>query len=276
MTIENLTRNDEVAAVVLKTMDYSKFDLHKLNREVCENQTKVIEKSIKEFKDYADDTPILVTMYHDKFIILDGQHRFKTRQKMGLPLFYKIANHVKIDDVPNLNGTNKKWGLDDYVNSYAKNGNKNYIQLLEFLQKFPKLSVKSATRIMGYHDRGSQLSSKDSLCNANIRAELFVYPTGNSHVLNATRVCELAPFFIKKNASCHRDLVSAYMSHLKPTNMYDHDTMLRALDTELKNSGTNLLHLPKGTVAVATALNNIYRKHTRGSNRIMFDGIHTL
>jgi len=265
-----LTKNDAVVAVIKETMEYDKFAFHDLNRDTSDNQQRVLTKSIS-IKDYADDTPILVKIYKGKLIILDGQHRYKTRKALGLPIYYKVANHVDIPDVPNLNGTNKKWDLSDYVMSYSKHGNDNYTKLIQFTEKYSPLAIRSAIRIMGYHDRGSQINSDNSILNnANVKSGLFVYPTTTTHIVDAECITELVPFF---GRGYNRELISAYMSHLKPTPDYNQNTMVRALETELNNKGTEYLTMPNTTLGVATLLNRLYVKYSRGKNRIMFNGV---
>ena len=264
---------DKVVSEIRMTTNYAKFQFHLLNRDVNENQCKVIAQSISN-KDYKDDTPILVKYVSGKLIILDGQHRFTERMRLGLPVYYKVANHVDIHDVPNLNGTNKKWDLADYVDSYAKSGNQNYINLVKFVEKFSDLgdnrepmAMGSAIRIMGYHDRGSQIvTDANTRSNANVKAGNFIYPTTADHHTDAKNICDLAEYFGK---GFHRNIVSAYLTYLKPTDGYDHDRMLKNLEREFNNKGGYIVMPSKGK-DFAELLNRIYNANYKASSRIRF------
>ena len=63
--------------------------------------------------------------------IIDGNHRFATAIKLGIPVKYVIDNTHEIE-VAKLNNTQKPWTTTDYVGCYASRGNDNYIELQRF------------------------------------------------------------------------------------------------------------------------------------------------
>ncbi len=108
-----------------KTTDYEKFKLLDFNRKKLDrNHINKIKESIT--KNGYIGSPILV---NEDFEIYDGQHRFMALKEMGLEIPYKIID-VEYNSIIDLNITQKKWTLEDYVNYYSeKDKNPNYVRL---------------------------------------------------------------------------------------------------------------------------------------------------
>nr|DAZ24984.1 MAG TPA: chromosome partitioning protein [Caudoviricetes sp.] len=107
------------------TKDYERFKLLEFNRKGLDrNHINKIKDSIS--KNGYIGNPILV---NDDFEIFDGQHRFTALKEMGLEVPYEIRN-IAYDSIIDLNITQKKWGIEDYVNYYCeKDKNPNYTRL---------------------------------------------------------------------------------------------------------------------------------------------------
>ena len=65
--------------------------------------------------------------------VLDGQHRLKAAEQLGLPIWYEIKADVDLHDVVKLN-ISKPWGMLDYFNFFVKNNYPEYIKLDKFLK----------------------------------------------------------------------------------------------------------------------------------------------
>lgn len=110
---------------VHQTTNYKKFKLVKENREVNQSHVTRLKKSIQK-NDYGPAMPIFVT---DDDEVVDGQHRLQARKELGLPIYFlKVGKHIGIDEIINLNTTQKKWMLKDFLNQYCRAGNKNYLR----------------------------------------------------------------------------------------------------------------------------------------------------
>ena len=108
-----------------QTSEYSKFNMLDYNRDINRTQIEKLKDSYTKHG-YLTSHPIVVD---EKMAIIDGQHRFIACKEMGLPIVYEIiddSNNMIID----LNTTQKKWTLEDYINYYARRyNNKNYLKL---------------------------------------------------------------------------------------------------------------------------------------------------
>jgi hypothetical protein len=125
------------------TSNYEQFDFNELNRGVDDAHVRRLTKNIKV---HGLVQPIIVTASGH---IIDGQHRFHACRELGLPLQYIIRDEMEMSDVVQLNNMSKPWSVMDKVESFAAQGNQNYIKLLEFHAECkevdPKFSIRSAS-----------------------------------------------------------------------------------------------------------------------------------
>lgn len=114
-----------------QTKEYNKFNLLDYNRNLNSKQINKLKDSITKHG-YLNSNPIIVDQ---KMNIIDGQHRFTACKEMGLPIIYEIVDNSN-EMIIDLNTTQKKWSLDDYVNYYAtRYNNKNYLRLQRICKK---------------------------------------------------------------------------------------------------------------------------------------------
>lgn len=130
-----------------QTTDYEKFKMLDYNRTLNRIQIEKLKNSITKHG-YLSSNPIIVD---EDMNVIDGQHRYIACKEMGLPIVYEVvddSNNMIID----LNTTQKKWCLEDYVNYYAtRYNNRNYLRL----QKICKTTNQRVNTVMTLL-RGSQ------------------------------------------------------------------------------------------------------------------------
>lgn len=127
-----------------RTTDYERFKLLDFNRNKLDrNHINKIKDSIG--KNGYISSPILV---NSDFEIYDGQHRFVALKEMGLEIPYEVID-ISYNSIIDLNITQKKWTLEDYVNYYCqKDKNPHYVRLSRICKDL-KLGV-STVLTMGY------------------------------------------------------------------------------------------------------------------------------
>ena len=141
--------HEAVVAVVYQTTDYSKFHKLDLNRDVTQGR---LEKLVASFSAKEIMNPIIVNKNYE---IIDGQGRYETKKKLGLPIYYIIDENATIEDCRRMNRYNTKWSDADFIKSYAEAGNENYILMLEVCNE-TKLSPSVALRLCGKGKGGKQ------------------------------------------------------------------------------------------------------------------------
>jgi hypothetical protein len=63
---------------------------------------------------------------NENYEIIDGQHRFKAAQELGLPVNIIICPGYSIKDVQRLNANQKEWKLIDYLDGFCEEGETEY------------------------------------------------------------------------------------------------------------------------------------------------------
>ena len=143
---------DDVATVIKKTNNYSKFSNILGNRDL---RTSNYNKLIKSMQEKQLVIPILC---NEKFEIINGQHRFESCKELNYPLYYYVVEGYNIDDVKRANMVSCNWVIDDYLKLNIEVGRPNYIkfkeikdsfnisttQLLDIFSKFQGTSLKES------------------------------------------------------------------------------------------------------------------------------------
>ena len=115
------------------TTDYGIFNLMEDNRSINESRKRKISISINEVG-YIP-APIVV---NEMMQVIDGQGRLAVMRSLGLPIAYVIVPGLGIRECISMNISGTQWKDEDYIKSYAKQGNANYKRLYRLLyEEFP-------------------------------------------------------------------------------------------------------------------------------------------
>lgn len=137
----------KVIGQVYETNNYSLFGYIRGNREISSSNLKKITESLKKRR--IKETSILVGHVPDDkngkiFHILDGQHRFESCKKLGLPISFVIYQDYNPSDMDKslgvielLNTASKTWDVSNFMISKATIGNVNYQRYVELYNKYP-------------------------------------------------------------------------------------------------------------------------------------------
>jgi len=125
-----LTEGATPCTTVYETKNYSTFTMHEFNRNI---KTSKIEALKKSYSAFGQQVPILVS---SKGVIFDGNHRFYACKELDMLFKFIITDEVDEDLIRNLNNTQHNWTIQDFIDSNAKKGNKNYIQVLRLSKKY--------------------------------------------------------------------------------------------------------------------------------------------
>lgn len=133
-----MTKNHgKVIAQVFETNDYSKFNLHVDNRQISTRHVAKLTKKMK-LNGWMKTSMIVV---NEKFQIIDGHHRLLAAAEANVPLRYQIVKGATTKDIVELNTTQLKWSPFDHINIHVKKGNKNYINLSNFIKEYPDFKI---------------------------------------------------------------------------------------------------------------------------------------
>jgi len=238
---------NQTVGVVSVTTEYGKFNLIKGNRDINLLNLGRIKRSIMQ-KQLS--VPIIV---NEKFEIIDGQHRFTVLKELELPIYFIKIEGYGLSECQILNSCSKSWSPQDYLNGYVNLGNKEYIKVKEFREKYSFLSIKMCQILLvgGQTDTGYAQTFKEGLFK----------------ILDYEKGCQLAekmqdfklypPFY-----NTHFQLALLTMFTNKE---YDHEQMLQKLVYQ-----GNKLTKETRVREYLTALTEIYNYKTRGNEKIYF------
>lgn len=142
--------------------EYARFKMINGNRPLNEGKIKRIIKEISNGNDMLRYYPIQVKENKDRLDILDGQHRFYISKYLKRPVFYILVKEEKsMPDIARVNSNVEKWKSSDFVNCYAQQENKHYIQLRDFMDTYG-FSASVSLRLL-YNGNAGAEGSNESL-----------------------------------------------------------------------------------------------------------------
>jgi len=109
------------------TKDYGMFKHIRGNRDLIETNIQAIKNQLLQ---RGQQQPIIVNERNE---VIDGQHRLEACKRLKMPVQYIKRAGANLDDVISTNIVGKKWSLMDYVNRFAVEGKKDYINLQKFI-----------------------------------------------------------------------------------------------------------------------------------------------
>lgn len=127
--------NAENAGVVYSTANYQLFHFLERNRPVKMSKVAKIRKSIER---RGQLTPLQV---RSDYSIIDGQHRLKALEELGLPVLFIVLNGAEEKDIIELNTARGNWVTDNYPHFFYDSPS---YDMLESFRNRHGLSVNAA------------------------------------------------------------------------------------------------------------------------------------
>lgn len=118
--------------IIKSTKDYSQFKFKKGNRLISKTPVLRIARSIEKHN-MLSSNPIIV---NSKKEVVDGQHRLKAAEKLGVEIYYITIDTDSITDVHLLNANMKVWSSRDFIQSYIELGKEDYKVFADFLERW--------------------------------------------------------------------------------------------------------------------------------------------
>lgn len=114
--------------------DYSKFIYMKENRPIKEPRIDRLVGLLNQPRGQLN--PVII---NENWEIIEGQHRVKACQRLGVPVMCVMSRGAKIDDCIVMNNTGDKWSFDDYLHSHSQPTRPNhqeYVKIKKFLEEY--------------------------------------------------------------------------------------------------------------------------------------------
>jgi len=204
---------------VYQTLDYERFNKIAGNRAVNKHKVDRIIKAIQIDKiNVLKYAPIIVDSDYN---IIDGQHRLAVSRKLKREVYYVIMHKISVRDVARINSNTQNWSAGDFLECYAKLKVKSYIELKEFLAKYPfmRLGIAASLLQRGTLKSGGGVSSRNSFQDGEFEVRfLKVAEATAEHAKRILPYCE----------DMRRDLVRA-LNMLLRSEVYTQEKMFQKL-----------------------------------------------
>jgi hypothetical protein len=115
--------------VIHSTKHYHWFNYANGNRDINPIEYERLKKNI------AESGQLQPIMVNERGEVIDGQHRLAVCKELGLAISFIVIPGTTIQTAVHLNTAGHRWSSIDWINYYAKHGNDDYKQLLQFVKK---------------------------------------------------------------------------------------------------------------------------------------------
>lgn len=118
---------------IYATTDYNYFKKLIGNRDV--------KKYTKLKENIERDGQLVPVVINEKQEVLDGQHRIAILKELQEPVEFIVKKGGSFSSVISMNTAQKNWITKEFVEAFAKQGNEDYQQILEFSNKYPNMNL---------------------------------------------------------------------------------------------------------------------------------------
>ena len=119
-----------------KSIDYKKFATITGNRVLNQRKIEKIVADIEGGFNMLPYCPIVVSENKGKYLIIDGQHRYKVSVATNNPIYYVVCEGLNLKQIAVLNSRSDKWKTTDFLNCYINLGIKDYEILRDMTEEF--------------------------------------------------------------------------------------------------------------------------------------------
>ena len=250
---KNFVASKQITKVMYEK-NYSKFTLFDNNRDINETH---LEELIASMRKSGQLMPVVVTP--DKEVI-DGQHRLKACEKLGIPVSYVINSAGNVKQIAVMNNTQKGWKNKDFLKHFSHNSHHNcseYKKVEKFIEEYrlpfrvniALLSDRAINNDNSVANRGPMPSFRNGsfkivdLDKAKETASRLIKL--KSFVPNLVKIVKFSVAFIKISKLDNFNLKTCYAQLEKNSNQFDkcfnqedwNEAMVRAYNYKLVTKG---------------------------------------
>lgn len=250
----NQHNGDEVVRQIYKTYDYAKFGDLKQNRKINAVNFAKLQRSM------AEEQLLIPICVNEKFEIIDGQHRARACQELGLPIYYYQEEGYGVQQMRRANLVSTNWNQDDFLNMYVSEEIMDYLVFKELIDN-SGLSVSDLIKVI------ARLTSKAA---PQVRLEFLEGELKISDDLyeDITDFLLCLKTFVFFPAYRKQRFVSAFLElYLHPS--YNHDLMVERLRSEQRQLLLKDFH--SRDELLQTLTNNIYSMGNRKKRGLFYD-----
>jgi hypothetical protein len=140
--------------MVRKSVNYDQFKIIKGNRSLNKANLNKIRVSCER-----DKVVFSVLIVNERMEIIDGQHRFTVFKELGEPIYYIVKRGYGLKEVQIYNGVSRKWGTNEWADSFASLGYDAYKKYVFFRGKYKFGHRESMALLSGTTNHGETMAA---------------------------------------------------------------------------------------------------------------------
>ena len=122
---------------IFRTTFYEKYKTNAFQRTMKEWHVKELMEKMQKYG-YLPNKAISV---NEKNEIIDGHHRFEACRRLNIPVLVQVCKGMTEETILQSNQAQEDWDKHDFTGTFAKQGNKNYQAIIDFMAKYPKFKM---------------------------------------------------------------------------------------------------------------------------------------
>lgn len=207
------------------TSDYSIFKYLLGNRDINLQNVNSIVNNIRN-----NGLLPTIVIVNEKMEVIDGQHRIEAFRQLNIPVTFQIRKGLTLKDCITYNISSRKWGVVDYINSYAERGIEDYIKLKKCLDEYPNFAPSTlATILNGKGAQGSGVSKPIMDGNFRLAHDL------NEIIDKLNFISSVQEYIVVRG---RKEIVIQVLGYVIDLDIVDRDRMLEQLQKGLNKNAS--------------------------------------
>lgn len=136
----------------LSTNNYSLFTPHPKQRPIRDSHVQFLMGQMRK-RGFLSSFPLMCVKVGQKIVVVDGHHRLEAAKNLGIILYYNVEGLDCLDAIGDVNASNSRWVLADFVRSHVVDGKPDYITLQKYVDC--GVAVVMAASLLAGHSAGS-------------------------------------------------------------------------------------------------------------------------
>lgn len=200
------------------TTEYHGFKLMAGNRPIDLNHVRELKREMQVNPHLFASNPISV---NEHMYIIDGQHRQRAAQELGIPVYYVVTHGISLEDTRTLNVTQRRWKLMDFARSFADSGRDDYVTFVRLHNQYPNIAPSVL--------RSYLVSS----CGSNIELDFRRGDFAIDDLQIATTYVEQLDLIIRKTKlKINGPMANAFLQLFKNPEKFDYNLFMSKLENE--------------------------------------------
>lgn len=168
------------APTIQNSTDYTLFKPHGEQQPM---QTSHVNRLISSMKMHGFISANPIHVYKDgKFLrVIDGHHRLRAAQTLGIPVFYVVGDKEDAPLIAVKNWAVRKWNADAFIHMYASRGIESYVKLISYVKR--GIPTKFAIGLLA-NETTSGHNQNEAIRNGTYKIKVTKYAEELIHVMD--------------------------------------------------------------------------------------------